>query len=379
MASAKGGTIRPLEDKPRKHCRRWQLRVRTGLNPRTGKYGERTRNVRGTWSEACAELALFADEVKSQGPTKPRKVTVEQLIEDHVSMQLAVGQIKESSAKVKRYQSSSLCRHIGKMPVAKLTAKMVLDAYAAMRSGDTPTGKPSSGTTLRHIHSTLNGALEYAVTEGIVPSNPLSLVPWPTSDTKERKPPTDEQVGAMIAALDPSDGRHAAAALGALGGLRVGETVRERWEHVDLDTMVIHVDGTKNSASRADIPMCRELADWLAARKRAQRQQMMEAGLVQGDGTYIVTNGLGEPLALHNIEDWWKTFRKSAGMGAFRFHDLRHWRASSYARNGVNPKTIQLLMRHSSIDTTNNIYTHADLTDMKRAIRDLDRAETEPE
>ena len=40
------GTIVQLEkDKPKSKCRKWQLRVPVGLDPRTGKYKTRTRRV----------------------------------------------------------------------------------------------------------------------------------------------------------------------------------------------------------------------------------------------------------------------------------------------------------------------------------------------
>ena len=54
MAKVTGeGTIVQLEkDKPKSKCRKWQLRVPVGLDPRTGKYNTRTRRYNGTYTEA---------------------------------------------------------------------------------------------------------------------------------------------------------------------------------------------------------------------------------------------------------------------------------------------------------------------------------------
>jgi len=48
-----------------------------------------------------------------------------------------------------------------------------------------------------------------------------------------------------------------------------------------------------------------------------------------------------------------------------RFHDLRHNFVSYLIKQGVDPKTIQELARHSSIKTTMEVYAHV-MDDHKR-------------
>ncbi len=50
------------------------------------------------------------------------------------------------------------------------------------------------------------------------------------------------------------------------------------------------------------------------------------------------------------------------------FHSLRHTFITNLAHSGVHPKTTQLLARHSTIDLTMNIYTHADLNELATAV-----------
>ena len=63
MAKVTGeGTIVQLEkDKPKSKCRKWQLRVSLGKNPRTGKYTVKTRTFKGTYTQANAALCEFVD------------------------------------------------------------------------------------------------------------------------------------------------------------------------------------------------------------------------------------------------------------------------------------------------------------------------------
>lgn len=67
MAKVTGeGTIVQLEkDKPKSKCRKWQLRVPIGLDPRTGKYKTRTRRVSDmSFAQAKKALRDFIEELE---------------------------------------------------------------------------------------------------------------------------------------------------------------------------------------------------------------------------------------------------------------------------------------------------------------------------
>jgi hypothetical protein len=53
------------------------------------------------------------------------------------------------------------------------------------------------------------------------------------------------------------------------------------------------------------------------------------------------------------------------------FHSLRHSFVTMLSRSGVHPKTAQELARHSTIDLTMNVYTHARLSDLGAAVEGL--------
>jgi integrase len=48
----------------------------------------------------------------------------------------------------------------------------------------------------------------------------------------------------------------------------------------------------------------------------------------------------------------------SAAIRRIRFHDLRHSAAALLIAQGVHPKAIQELLRHSSIQITMDVYGH---------------------
>ena len=53
------------------------------------------------------------------------------------------------------------------------------------------------------------------------------------------------------------------------------------------------------------------------------------------------------------------------------FHSLRHTFGTNLAKAGVSPKLAQELMRHSDVNLTMGIYSHADLPDMATAVERL--------
>ena len=162
-------------NKPKNKCRKWMLRVRTGLNPRTGKYSEKTRIFHGAYRQAQAALAEFAEEIENKISSAPaRKITFEDLSEEWVEHRLAMRQIAESTADKNRNSLNALSRHLGKMPANKLEPYMITDAVKALLAGDSPSGKPLSSTyVLMAIQTGSTMYSGYAVPNGIASSNPF--------------------------------------------------------------------------------------------------------------------------------------------------------------------------------------------------------------
>ena|SRR5436190_5534512 len=57
-----------------------------------------------------------------------------------------------------------------------------------------------------------------------------------------------------------------------------------------------------------------------------------------------------------------------------RFHDLRHSCGSLLIAEGVKPKLVQAILRHSKLSTTMDLYVHAYDEDLRGAVASLDRA-----
>lgn len=373
--SKANGSIRSLEpNKPRNKCRRWQLRVPTGLNPRTGKYGEKTRVFHGAYREAQAALREFRDEVNQLDTSTPaRNLTFEQLSDEWINHRLEMRQITNVTASKNRNCLNCLCRHIGKMPARKVQSYMISDAIKKLMAGDSPSGKPLSSTyALMMIQAGNTMYAKYAIPYALASSNPFADVERPKSDTEERLPLTKTQEVYLMEQCPPNNNHHAGVALALLGGVRRGEAVRLDWIHVNLIDGVLLLPDTKGGDRLTATPMRPKLVEYLLAWKECQRLRMAKYGVVQGDHTPVLANDLGDRMSGYVLGRWWRRNRERLGCKDVHYHDLRHTFATNLAKHNVHPKAIQYLLRHKDDRTAMRIYTHVNVEQMMSAVMSLE-------
>lgn len=359
--------------KPRGKCRKWQLRVRVGINPKTGNYSERTRTFAGTYRQAVAATEEFEEEVKNLQSNRPgRKLTFEQLAAEYVPHRLDMRQIEESTANKIEGLLDVLSRHVGKMPADKLEPYMIQDAVKAMLAGDSASGKPLSGTYVNMALQTASTMYNlYAIPQGLAFRNPFENVERPRVDTEEREPLTREQQENLIKACTPTDRHHAAVMLALLAGLRRSECAKLQWKHVNLIDGILMLPDTKaHNRKLTAIPVQEALVVYLLARKEEQARQMKKYGVIQGDEHTVCANELGDPLNPKVLGRWWERNRKSLGCDKMHFHDLRHTFATEAAKI-LPPKLIQELLRQKDERVSMRIYTHVNTVDLAEAVSKL--------
>jgi integrase len=78
-----------------------------------------------------------------------------------------------------------------------------------------------------------------------------------------------------------------------------------------------------------------------------------------GPGRLLITNRLGRPVQRNSFGFCWREAVKAAGLPeGTRFHDLRHFYASTLIAAGLHPKVIQERLGHATIAETMDTYGH---------------------
>lgn len=160
-------------------------------------------------------------------------------------------------------------------------------------------------------------------------------------------------------------------------GMRIGEICALRWEDIDLGTGVIKIrqtiqriyiieenerrtelvmDTPKTKNSIRDIPMSKDLIRLLKPLKK-----------VMNDSYFVLTNE-AKPTEPRTYRNYYKQFMKEIGMPNLKFHGLRHSFATRCIESKCDYKTVSVLLGHSNISTTLNLYVHPNMEQKKRCI-----------
>lgn len=168
--------------------------------------------------------------------------------------------------------------------------------------------------------------------------------------------------------------------LGLNTGMRGGELAGLKWKDIDFENNIIHVRTTyvyktssvektlikedhspKTKKGVRDIPLTKEARNILLA-KKSQRYE---------DDEYVFKTRGNLPLPLSNVNKAFDliihTINKQEGIHLERFssHAVRRTFATKAIKNGMNPKTLQYILGHSSCNITLDVYCQVSLNTIK--------------
>ncbi|MFY9561298.1 MAG: site-specific integrase [Terriglobales bacterium] len=242
-----------------------------------------------------------------------------------------------------------LLPYFGETPIGRISKALARD-YRTRRHAE----KRVSDTTVNRDLEALRHILFWAVDEGLLASNPLSRVRMVRERRKPRLMVSLEEETALLSTAAPHLRSIIIAALDT--GMRRGEILAERWEHVDFTRALLYVTKSKTAEGEArEIPLTGRFLEWLQANRQAE-------GLIF---TF-------KDRPIRKIKTAWKAAFRRAGIRYFRFHDLRHTFNTRLMEAGVMQEVRKALMGHSSGEDVNAIYTHVELPVKREAIRKLE-------
>lgn len=131
-------------------------------------------------------------------------------------------------------------------------------------------------------------------------------------------------------------------------GLRVLETTRLRVTDIDSSRMVLHVHGGKGNKDRL-VPLPARMLTLLRAWWKVKPQ---------GDWLFPGYHGQDKPIDVTILQKTMRAAVAECGLTkSATVHTLRHSYATHLLENGVNLRVIQMILGHTSPQTT-AIYTH---------------------
>jgi integrase len=225
-----------------------------------------------------------------------------------------------------------------------------------------------SASSIRHILRVLRAALQDAVDEEVLSRNVARLVQLRVTDERKVRSFSHDEALRFLKAAE----QHRLYALWAVAlsmGLRRGEALGLAWADVDLDQgrltvrQALHrVDGqlrlesVKTDASVAVLPIPTPLVSILRAHRQRQLRERVAAGSQWRDTELVFTTAHGGYIEPRNANRMFHDVCTKADVPQLRVHDLRHSCATLLFTMGVQPATVQRILRHSSITVTTGTY-----------------------
>lgn len=240
-----------------------------------------------------------------------------------------------------------------------------------------------SPKTISNLNMCLHKALAQAQSEGLILSNPSGSVSLPPLIKPHIEVLTREQQARLVqASYQFRYGVFVRMTL--VTGLRLGEVVGLRWCDIDFYTNMLHVNQTLNRLQRYDddeadskteivtqtpksqnsIPMLPELVMDLQNWRTVQMQDAAALGTAYFDSGLIATQENGLYVEPRLMREYYQKMLAAANLPNYNFHALRHTFATRAMEQGMDAKTLSVLLGHYSVGFTLDTYAHV-LTDQK--------------
>jgi integrase len=259
-----------------------------------------------------------------------------------------------------------ICRHV--LPVLGSRRLDRVTRADIQQLVDTWTARYAASSVGR-MHSVVHAMFAHARLAELIPRSPCEGIRLPKVELVERPSPDAAKLERLAQALGPDQA--AMMWCGAVLGLRWGEAAGLQVGDLDVLGGAVHVRGQLNRSGQLG-PLKTSSArhrlavpTWLAAEFGAL---LARRGL---DATrpeeLAFASTAGTPLHYPNWNrPTWRPACTAAGLPGLRFHDLRFMAATVLVTSGVDVRTAQARLGHSSPQVTLGIYA--------RMTADADRA-----
>ena len=163
-------------------------------------------------------------------------------------------------------------------------------------------------------------------------------------------------------------------------GLRIGEICALKWKDIDISSGQIKVsktlqriyvingteshtelivDTAKTMNSMRSIPIAKDLMDIIRPLKR-----------LVGNDSYVLTN-TPNPIEPRAYRNYYNRLLRQLEVPKLKFHGLRHSFATRCIESKCDYKTLSVLLGHSKISTTLDLYVHPNLEQKQRCVEQM--------
>ena len=317
--------------------------------------------------------------------TANRKLTVSDLYAKYVALH---SNVKRNTQRNRQFTAKLLANDkIGSMNISAVKPS---DAKEwAIRMDDT-----YSYNVINNTKRAISAAFRVAIGDGLVRKNPFefALKTVLHDDTEERAALTEEQEKQLLEYILNTERYrpyYDAILLLLRTGLRISEFCGLTVNDLDFDNRVININhqlcylsGTdfyietpKSKKSIRKVPMCTEV--YQTFKKVLEKRNGLQSVEIDGYSDFVFLQDDGTPYCPYHyrkvlmlmVPSYNSTHREQ--LPPISPHILRHTFCTRLASKNMNPKNLQYIMGHASIDITMNVYAHPSIESAQNEIANL--------
>jgi len=292
--------------------------------------------TRGAWLDPAAGKVTFADLASQWVVSNPMKRG-------------------SSRLRDKSILDNHVVPELGPHPVSRITRLDVQHLVDSWSQDHAP-------STVVRMFAVVRGVFGFAVVSDMIARSPCAGIRVPRGGLVERPVLSAAQLQGLAAELGPDQA--AMMWLGVVGGLRWAECAGLTVASLDPLKRTMSVSQQLGRDGRLAAPKSRagtrrlSLPEWLLVDLASLLSQR---GLTAANaGEFVFVSREGRPLSYAN---WrrriWEPACRAASLPGLRFHDLRSMAATALVAAGVDIKTAQTRLGHSSPSVTLGIYARA--------------------
>ena len=227
--------------------------------------------------------------------------------------------------------------------------------------------KGLSAKTVRNINQVISSAMDLAVAQKIILTNPTNACELPKVEHQEMQTIPAEQLQAFLEEARAT-GVYEMYYIELATGLRRGELLGLKWQDIDWKNGIIKV---RRQVARVDgqiveAPL-KTKNSYRAVSISPQAIEVLREQKCKTNDQYVFPSPNGGPISPDSVNNMLKRVLERAGIPKVRFHDLRHTFATIALQNGVDIKTVSGMLGHFSAGFTLDTYAHVTTSAQKEA------------
>jgi integrase len=348
---------------------RWYAVVYEGLDPVTGKERRRWHSAGTSREEAERLAARLATELNGRND-KARSLTFGAYLTGQWLPGKKINLAESTWDGYRRKIDRHILPTIGHLRIRRIRAHHLETLYDRMLH-PTDGGRPLAPKTVLEVHLIIRGALNDAVTRGLVNRNVALVAHAPRLKAIPKIEPQAWNAQQLKAFLQAAASHRLFPAfwLFAATGMRRSELLGLRWDDLDFNGKRVSVNRGlvavayelresrgKTANSRRAIDLDATTLKVLKAWRDWQRAEQEAAG-VESDG-WVFTNSDGRPVHPHSVSQTFERIANRAGVPRIRLHDVRHTHGTLLISAGVPVKVVSERLGHGNPAFTIDTYQH---------------------